>query len=104
MNGNPVYQALALAFATVLILPMAVAMLAGWTPPRLSVRAAVHPYACAVLCIYAPAPLNAIPRMLDASACVVTACGLVALACVVAAVILLIRAERAVRPASKGPR
>ncbi|WP_285444686.1 hypothetical protein [Streptomyces sp. ISL-44] len=42
MNGNPVYQALALAFATALILPFAVAMLAGWTPPRLSVRAAVR--------------------------------------------------------------
>ncbi|MBT2546471.1 hypothetical protein J7E99_38905 [Streptomyces sp. ISL-44] len=62
------------------------------------------PVACAILCIYVLAPLNAIPRMVDASAAVVTACGLVAFGFVVAAVILLIRAERAVRLASKGPR
>ncbi|MCY0933142.1 hypothetical protein [Streptomyces sp. H34-S4] len=101
MNGNPIYQALALAAATVLLLPVAVAMLAGWTPSRLRDWAVARPYAYALLCIYALAPLNAVPRMLDASTAVVMACGLLGIGFVVAAAVLLIRAGRTVRSGPK---
>ncbi|MEV6954561.1 hypothetical protein [Streptomyces sp. NPDC051183] len=91
MNGNPAYHALALAAATLLILPVPVAMLAGWTPPRLPSRAAVRPYAYALLCLYALAPLNAIPRMVGAPAQVVTACTAAGLAFSGAAVAFVVR-------------
>ncbi|MFG2387768.1 hypothetical protein ACGFYF_02670 [Streptomyces lavendulae] len=95
MDGNPAYHAVALAAATLLMLPPAVAMLAGWTPPRLSSRAVVVPYAWAMVCLYANAPLNAVPRMLGAAPGVVTACMVVGLAFSAAAVALLVRAARA---------
>ena len=91
MNGNPAYHALALAAATLLILPVPVAMLTGWTPARLPSRAAVRPYAGALLCLYALAPLNAIPRMVDASAQVVVACNVAGLAFSGAAVACVVR-------------
>ncbi|MFB7148497.1 hypothetical protein [Streptomyces virginiae] len=92
MDGNPAYHAVALAAATLLMLPPAVAMLAGWTPPKLASRAAVVPYAWALVCLYANAPLNAVPRMLGAAPGVVTACMAAGLAFSAAAVALLVRA------------
>ncbi|MCY0933871.1 hypothetical protein [Streptomyces sp. H34-S4] len=94
MNGNPVYHALALAAASVLLLPLALAMLAGWAPPRLRDRAALRTYAWALLCLYVLAPLNAIPRMADAPAAVVTGCSAAGLAFVAAAATLLILTAR----------
>lgn len=92
MNGNPAYHAVALATATVLLLPLPLAILAGWRLPRLPSRALAVPYAWALLCLYALAPLNAVPRMLDAPTSVVTACTAAALAFSAAAVACLIRA------------
>lgn len=92
MNGNPAYHAIGLAAATLLLLPLPVAILAGWTSPRLPSRAAVIPYAWALLCLYANALLNAMPRMLDAATGVVTACTAAGFAFSAAAVGCLIRA------------
>ncbi|MCY0941431.1 hypothetical protein [Streptomyces antarcticus] len=87
MNGNPTYHAIALVAGTLLVLPLAVAVLAGWTPRGLQGRRpAARPYAWALLCLYALMPLNAVPRMMDAAPGVVTACtasgfGLIGAAC-----------------------
>ncbi|MDJ0380154.1 hypothetical protein [Streptomyces sp. G-G2] len=94
MNGNPIYHALALAVATVLLVPLALAMLAGRTPLRLPDRAARRAFAWALLCLYALAPLNAIPRMADTPAVVVTSCSAAGLVFVVAAAVLLFRTAR----------
>ncbi|MFK0222312.1 hypothetical protein ACIQWN_29485 [Streptomyces vinaceus] len=91
MNGNPVYHAIALAAATLFLLPLPVLILGGWTPGRFPSRAAARSYAYALLCLYALAPLNAVPRMLDASAGVVTACTAAGLAFSGAAVVCLVR-------------
>lgn len=78
--------------ATLLLLPFPVAILAGWTPSKLPSGAAVVPYAWALLFLYALAPLNAVPRMLDAPASVVLACTAAGLLFSVAAVACLVRA------------
>uniref|UniRef100_A0AAU2K1P2 Uncharacterized protein n=1 Tax=Streptomyces sp. NBC_00049 TaxID=2903617 RepID=A0AAU2K1P2_9ACTN len=54
MNGNPAHHAIALAAATLLLLPFPVAIIAGWTPPKLPSRAAALP--CAWARFPAPAP------------------------------------------------
>ncbi|MFB6518469.1 hypothetical protein [Streptomyces sp. NPDC056401] len=92
MNGNPVYHAISLAAATLFVLPFPVAILAGWIPPKLPSRAAALPYAWALLCFYVLAPINAVPRMLDASATVVMACTAGGLVPTAAAVVFLVRA------------
>ncbi|WP_329383270.1 hypothetical protein OG625_21085 [Streptomyces sp. NBC_01351] len=91
MNGNPAYHAIALAAATLLLLPLPVLILAGWTPRQFTSRATARSYAYALLCLYALAALNAIPRMLDASAAVVTACTAAGMAFSGAAVACLAR-------------
>ncbi|MFD8022577.1 hypothetical protein ACFV6G_19400 [Streptomyces lavendulae] len=91
MNGNPAYHAIALAAATLLILPFPVAILAGWTPPKLPSRDAAMPYAWALLCLYAHAPLNAIPRMLDAPYPAVMACMVASVVFSMAAVACILR-------------
>ncbi|MFJ9551302.1 hypothetical protein [Streptomyces erythrochromogenes] len=102
MNGNPAYHAIALAVATLLLLPFPVAIFAGWTPPKLPSRAAALPYAWAMLCFYALAPINAVPRMLDASADVVMACTAAGIVPTAAAFVLLVRAAGFPRqPASR---
>lgn len=74
-----------------------VAIFAGWTPPKLPSRAAALPYAWALLCLYGLAPINAVPRMLDASADVVMACTAAGVVPSAAAVALLVRAARFAR-------
>ncbi|MDJ0380143.1 hypothetical protein [Streptomyces sp. G-G2] len=101
MYGNPLYRALALAAATVLLVPLAVGMLAGWTALRLTARAAVRLYAWALLCVYALAPLNAVSRMANASPAVVSACSLAGLAFVAATTVLIVRAAGVARRASE---
>ncbi|MCX5406579.1 hypothetical protein OHA37_22230 [Streptomyces sp. NBC_00335] len=92
MNGNPAYHAIALAAATLLALPVPVAILAGWTPPKWPTRAAAVSCAWALLCIYALAPLNAIPRILDAPDPAVMACTAAGMVFSAAAVACLLRA------------
>ncbi|WP_405451050.1 hypothetical protein [Streptomyces erythrochromogenes] len=96
MNGN-LAHALALAAATLLLLPFAIALLVGWTPSRLGTREVSRPYAYAILCLYLQAPLNTLPRMVDAPLGVVTAGVAVGVACGGAAVAFLVLALRAAR-------
>lgn len=91
MHGNPIYHALALAAATLLILPLPVAILAGWTPSTLPSRSSAVAYAWALVCLYAMAPLNTIPRMAGASMPVVTGCTVAGVAFSAIAAALLIR-------------
>ncbi|PWK63102.1 hypothetical protein BCL76_12346 [Streptomyces sp. CG 926] len=104
MNGNPIYHAIALAAGTLLVLPLPLALLAGWTPRGLRGRQlAARPYAWAVLCLYALMPLNAVPRMLDASADTVMACTVFGFCLIAAAVGCFIQAERTARRAATSP-
>ncbi|MCX4806926.1 MULTISPECIES: hypothetical protein [Streptomyces] len=90
MNGNPAYHAIALAAVVLLVLPVFVAILVGWTPRGLrGRRPAARPYAWALLCLYTLMPLNAVPRVL-----VYTGLGFVP---VTAALICFIQAGRATR-------
>ncbi|MCY0955276.1 hypothetical protein [Streptomyces sp. H27-S2] len=94
MNGNPLYHGIALAVGTLLVLPLALAVLNGWTPRGLrGRRLAVRPYAWALLCLYAVMPLNAVPRMIDAPSGVVMACTGLGFGFVLAAVVCFLRAE-----------
>lgn len=102
MNGNPAYHAIALAAATLILLPLPGLILAGWTPRRFTSRATARSYAYALLCLYALAPLNAVPRMLDASAAVVTACTAAGMAFSCAAIACLVRVACTGRRAATG--
>lgn len=94
MNGNPLYHGIALAVGTLLVLPLALAVLNGWTPRGLrGRRLAVRPYGWALLCLYALMPLNAVPRMLDAPSGVVTACTGLGIVLALAATACFLRAE-----------
>ncbi|MFD3701357.1 hypothetical protein ACFWUZ_35540 [Streptomyces sp. NPDC058646] len=93
MNTNLV-QAIALVAATILILPVPVAVLAGWAPPGLPVRTAAIPYAWAMLCLYATAPLNTLPRILHAAPTAVTSCTAASAMLNAASIVCLIRAAR----------
>jgi bacteriorhodopsin len=68
VNGNPLYHWIALAVSTVLMLPVPVAILAGWTPPWMRKRqVGMRLRAYGILCIYALMLVNGIPRIADAS-------------------------------------
>ncbi|MEL5960025.1 hypothetical protein AADR41_35610 [Streptomyces sp. CLV115] len=68
VNGNPLYHWMALAASTALMLPVPVAILAGWTPSWMRRRqAGMRLRAYGVLCIYALMLFNGIPRIADAS-------------------------------------
>jgi hypothetical protein len=68
MNGNPLYHWIALAVSTAFMLPVPVAILAGWTPPWMRRRqAGMRLRAYGILCIYALMLVNGIPRIADAS-------------------------------------
>ncbi|MFI5671933.1 hypothetical protein [Streptomyces sp. NPDC051704] len=100
MNGNPTYHAIVLAAGTLLVLPVSVAILTGWTPRGLrGRRPAARPYAWAILCLYTLMPLNAVPRMLDAASSVATVCTGLGFIPVAAALVCFIQAERATRRA-----
>ncbi|MFI5980564.1 hypothetical protein ACIBEA_06785 [Streptomyces sp. NPDC051555] len=100
MNGNPAFHALAMLAATLFLLPLPIAIFVGWTPPRLPDRATALPYAWAFLCLYALVFLNALPRMLDASATVVTLCTGAGPLFSLAAVACLVRSHWAARGAT----
>lgn len=94
MNGNPLHHGITLAAGTLLVLPLALAVLNGWTPHGLrGLRLAMRPYAWALLFVYALMPLNAVPHMLDAPSDVVTACTGLGFALIVAAAACFLRAE-----------
>lgn len=99
MNGNPLYHGIALAVGTLLVLPLALAVLNGWTPRGLrGRRLAVRPYAWAFLWLYGVMPLNAVPRMIDAPSGVVTACTGLGFGFVVVAAVCFLCAERTSHP------
>ncbi|MGI5447914.1 hypothetical protein ACQEVM_19555 [Streptomyces sp. CA-243310] len=95
MNGNPTYHAVALGIATLVCLPLVVAVLRGRRVPWVRRRAlAPRPYAWGVLCFYAVAPVNALPRILDAPQDLVLACTAAGVVCVMAGAAFMLRAER----------
>lgn len=95
MNGNPAYHVIALGIATLVCLPVALAVLRGRRMPWLRRRTvAPRPYAWGVLCFYAVAPVNAVPRILDAPQDLVLACTAAGVVCVMAGAAFMLRAER----------
>ncbi|SDN61681.1 hypothetical protein SAMN05444921_13138 [Streptomyces wuyuanensis] len=95
MNGNPLYHWIALAVSTVVVLPVPVAILAGWTPSWMRERqAGMRLRAYGVLCIYALMLVNSGPRIADASVETVMACMSVGFGCIAAAAVLFLLAER----------
>ncbi|MFI6561115.1 hypothetical protein [Streptomyces sp. NPDC050534] len=105
MYGNPLYHWTGLAAATAVILPLSVAMLAGWVPPWMRKRrAGLRLRACGFLCFYALSLLNAVPRIAGASYATVMTCmkaGWVVLA--LAAVLFLLAERRDSRAREAGP-
>ncbi|MDF9816720.1 hypothetical protein [Streptomyces sp. SPB162] len=95
VNGNPLYHWIALAVYTGLLLPVAVAILAGWTPPWLRKRqAGLRFHAYGLLCVYAVMLLNGIPRIAGASSGTVLACMGVGIGLFAAAAVLFLLSER----------
>ena len=95
MNGNPLYHWMALAVSTALILPVPVAILAGWTPRWMRKRqAGIRLRAYGVLCVYALMLLNGIPLIAGASYETVMACMSVGFGFIAAAAVLFVLAER----------
>ncbi|MFD4977748.1 hypothetical protein [Streptomyces sp. NPDC056817] len=95
MNGNPLYHWIGLAVSTALMLPVPVAMLAGWTPPWMRKRqAGMRLCAYGFLCFYALILVNSIPRIADASYETVMACTYVGGAFGGAGAVLFLLAER----------
>ncbi|MEU9735665.1 hypothetical protein [Streptomyces sp. NPDC048002] len=95
VNGNPLYHWIALAVSTALLLPVPVAILAGWTPPWMRKRqAGMRLRAYGILCIYALMLVNAIPRIADASFETVMACSSVGFGFTAAAAVLFLLSAR----------
>ncbi|MFD5493793.1 hypothetical protein ACFYY3_02725 [Streptomyces sp. NPDC001812] len=95
VNGNPLYHWIALAVFTALILPLSVAILAGWTPPWIRKRqAGIRLRAYGFLCVYGLALVNGIPRIADASYEVVMACTTGGFGFIAATAVLLLLAAR----------
>ncbi|WP_327375105.1 hypothetical protein OG393_14730 [Streptomyces sp. NBC_01216] len=95
MNGDPLYHWLLPALSTVLVLPVPVAVLAGWTPPWMRHRrAGLRLRAYAVLNIYAFLLLSGVPRITDASFRTVMSCATVGFGFLAAAVVLFLLADR----------
>ncbi|MCZ7462283.1 hypothetical protein [Streptomyces sp. WMMC940] len=95
VNGNPLYHWILLAVSTALMLPVPVAILAGWTPPWLRKRqAGLRLRAYGILCIYAFMLVNGIPRIADASFETVMVCMIVGLGCTAAAAALFLLSAR----------
>ncbi|AZS86428.1 hypothetical protein AB0465_23420 [Streptomyces griseoviridis] len=95
VNGNPLYHWIALAVSTALMLPVPVAILAGWTPPWMRKRqAGMRLRAYGVLCVYALLLANGIPRIADASFETVVVCMNVGLGFAAAAAVLFLLSAR----------
>ncbi|MEZ3177904.1 hypothetical protein KYY02_03985 [Streptomyces pimonensis] len=95
VNGNPLYHWTTLAVSTALMLPVPVAILAGWTPPWMRKRqAGMRLRAYGILCIYAFILVNGTPRIADASFETVMACSSVGFGFIAAAVVLLLLSAR----------
>ncbi|WP_229841461.1 hypothetical protein, partial [Streptomyces brasiliensis] len=88
-------QWIGLAVSTALIVPVSVAMLAGWTLPWMRKRkAGMRLRAYGFLCIYAFIFVNSVPRIADASIETVMACMKVGCGFMAAFVVLMLLAER----------
>ncbi|MFF0111670.1 hypothetical protein [Streptomyces prasinus] len=95
VNGNPLYHWTALAVSTALMLPLPVAMLAGWTPSWMRERqAGMRLRAHGILCLYACVLLNGVPRIADASIGTVMTCTNVGLGFIAAAAVLFLLSAR----------
>ncbi|MFC7814083.1 MULTISPECIES: hypothetical protein [unclassified Streptomyces] len=95
VNGNPLYHWTVLAVSTVLLLPVPVAILAGWTPPWLRKRqAGLRLRAYGILCIYALMLVNGIPRIADVSFEMVMVCMTVGFGFIAAAATLFLLSVR----------
>jgi hypothetical protein len=95
VNGNPLYHWIGLAVSTAVMLPVPVAMLAGWTPPWMRKRQAGMPLrAYGFLCFYALVLLNSIPRIADASFKTVMTCMNVGFGFIATSAVLFLLAER----------
>ncbi|MFE1036835.1 hypothetical protein ACFW40_33715 [Streptomyces sp. NPDC058807] len=95
MNGNPLYHGIMLAVSTALLLPVPVAILAGWTPPWLRKRqAGVRLRAYGILSIYALMLVNGVPRIADASFETVMVCMTVGFGFIAAATVLFLLSAR----------
>jgi hypothetical protein len=92
---GPTMHWVGLVGATLLILPVPVALLAGWTPLWLRNRqAGLRLRAYGILCYYALAPLNLIPRLARAPHEVIMACTGLGFAAIIGGVVLFLLAER----------
>lgn len=68
MHGNPLYHWIALAVSSVLLLPLAIAMLSGWVPPWMRERSGgLRLRAYGLLSLYGAALANGLPRLVNAS-------------------------------------
>jgi hypothetical protein len=95
VNGNPLYHWTALAVSTALMLPVSVAILAGWTPPWMRKRqAGMRLRAYGLLCVHALMLVNGVPRIADASIETVMACMNVGFGFTAAAAVLFLLAAR----------
>lgn len=105
VNGDPLYHWIALAVSTVLMLPVPVAILAGWTPPWMRKRqAGMRLRAYGILCFYAIMLVNGIPRIADASFETVMVCMNVGLGfTAVAGVLFLLSARKDSVARAAGP-
>ncbi|MFJ7779245.1 hypothetical protein [Streptomyces yangpuensis] len=89
------YHWMALAVSTAVMLPIPLAVLAGWTPPWMRKKqAGMRLRAYGVLCFYALMLANGVPRLADASTETVVACMNVGFGFIAAAVLLFLLAER----------
>lgn len=96
VNGDLLYHWIGLAVSTVVMVPVPVAILAGWTPPWMRKRlAGMRLRAYGVLCIYAHVLVNSVPRIADASFETVMVCMNVGLGFTIAcAVLFLLSADK----------
>ncbi|MGY3201342.1 hypothetical protein [Streptomyces sp. TE5632] len=95
VNGNPLYHWIGLAVSTVIMLPLSVAVLAGWTPPWMRERqAGMRLRAYGVLGVYACMLANGIPRIADASIDTVMTCMYVGMGFMAVAVVLFLLSAR----------
>lgn len=68
MHGNPLYQWIPLAIASVLLLPLSIAVLRGWVPPWMREQTGgLRPRAYGLLFLYAGILTNGVPRLANAS-------------------------------------